>query len=97
MNQNRKIIEVCFPDGKIKQYEYKKYKKLYEEIIKGQVKKDYRCRIINKSGEQIGNNIETKEWSTLEKISTCAIRILKIYVFYLSTWHGPIKSNDKKL
>ena len=70
-----KTIAICFPNNEIKEYDYDN---LREEIIRGNVKKDYKTRLISISAKGSDKSKET-EWSTLEKISNTDFKLQTLY------------------
>ncbi|MDD5085193.1 MAG: hypothetical protein PHE61_04010 [Candidatus Omnitrophica bacterium] len=70
-------IEVCFPDGGIKVYEIGE---LRDDIVKGNVKKDYKCRpnvLVQPKGKE--KEPKKPDWTTIEKLSNSNFELQVLY------------------
>lgn len=72
----KQTIAICFPNNEIKVYENND--NLREEIIRGDVRMDYKARLIGISAEGSDESKEI-EWSTLEKISDTDFKLQTLY------------------
>lgn len=84
----RKAIEICFPDGQIQQYD--EYTRLREEIIHGNVRKNYKARVVTKTSKASERDKKRKDkpWSTIDRVSKTDF---SLQVLYRPVWAHSMK------
>ena len=72
-----KAIEVCLPSGESRQYIG--YDEIREDILSGNLKKDYKARIVIKEQSGKENSSEDIAWCTLERVADVDFELEALY------------------